>query len=109
MTMTIEATKLYTALEATSFQNVSGIFIAVLECIFDIQPRNTSPSLAELMRTDDGFLLGRQTGDLGFNEWLGEMTAGEIERNVRGMCEALNTPADEIEFVVQTIRDSPAG
>lgn len=109
MTMTIEATKLYTALEATSFQNVSGKLIAVLECALNIQPRNTNPSLAELMRTDDGFLMGRQEGDLGFNEWLGEMTADDIERNVRGMCEALNTPADEIEFVVQAIRNSPAG
>lgn len=39
----------------------------------------TTPALVELVITSDGFLLGREEGDIGYNEMLGSKT--DLYRN----------------------------
>lgn len=45
----------------------------------------TDPALVELCITSDGFLLGMQMGDVGFNELLGTET--ELEKNLARLME----------------------
>jgi hypothetical protein len=53
----------------------------------------TSPALAELAITSDGFVLGRRRDDIGCNEWIGSVA--DLERNVRNLLDAAELDSAE--------------
>ena len=56
-------------LDPRRFPNMSPEFAAVVGCLLQIHV--TEPRLVEIMVTSDGWLLGQNEGDMGFNEFLG--------------------------------------
>jgi len=62
-------TPLQTKLDPRRFPNMSPEFAAVVGCLLGIHV--TEPRLVGLLSTSDGWLLGRNADDLGFNESLG--------------------------------------
>jgi hypothetical protein len=46
-------------------------FAAVVDCVFDIQPRRTSPAYVELCVVDDRLLFARAEGDDTFRHFVG--------------------------------------
>lgn len=87
-----------TLIEKLSRVRVSGKFVALLDCMLDKQPRRTSPALAELVATSDGFVLGRRAGDIGFNDIL--CTVTELERNVKGLAAVAELTEDELQALL---------
>lgn len=59
---------------------VSPMFDAILDCMLDIEPRRTTPSLSSMYATSDGFFLGERTGDIGANLFLGDLK--DLHRNI---------------------------
>jgi hypothetical protein len=84
MTKTMKA-RLVGKLHPTQVR-VSPLFHAVLACLLG-QTGWTTPELASLTVTSDGFLLGMRQGDCGFNDFLG--THDDLARNLRGVAEAV--------------------
>ena len=67
-------------------------FHAVLACLLG-QTGWTTPELAALSVTSDGFLLGMRRGDYGFNDFIG--THDDLAHNLRGVAQAAGlTPAE---------------
>jgi hypothetical protein len=62
-------TALQTKLHPRRFPNMSPEFAAVVGCLLDIHI--TEPRLVDLLCTSDGWLLGRNEGELGFDVSLG--------------------------------------
>lgn len=56
-------------LDPRRFPNMSPEFAAVVGCLLQIHV--TEPRLEEMTVTSDGWLLGRNEGDMGFNESIG--------------------------------------
>ncbi|KKN20132.1 hypothetical protein LCGC14_0938750 [marine sediment metagenome] len=73
--MTME---LATKLHPRGFTEMSGQMAAIVAYI--LEEHWTDPELAELHITSDGFVLGRQAGDVGCNAWIGSVQ--DLERNV---------------------------
>src|SRR5262249_42888981 len=71
---------------------VSPRFHAVLACLLN-QSGWTTPEIAALTVTSDGFLLGRARGDIGYNHILG--TRSDLERNIIGASAAAGLTASE--------------
>jgi hypothetical protein len=65
---------------------VSGFFHAILACLLG-QEGWTTPELAAVTATSDGWLLGMRKGDIGFNDFLGA-SVEELKRNMQGAAEA---------------------
>lgn len=66
------------------FGEVSGRQFACLGALLNV--KFTDPSLASIVATSDGLLLGREHGDIGFNQIIGSFE--DFERNTLGMAEA---------------------
>lgn len=62
-------TSLQVKLDPRRFPNMSSEFAAVVGCLLQIHV--TEPRLVEITTTSDGWLLGRNEGDMGFNVSLG--------------------------------------
>jgi hypothetical protein len=62
----------------------SGKFAAILACV--LEQEWTSPGLAGITVTSDGFLLGREEGDIGHNVMLGRVE--DLHRNLTGIADA---------------------
>jgi hypothetical protein len=64
---------------------------AILAFLFDEEW--TSPSIAEIHVTSDGFLLARNSDDCGCNDILGGVS--DLKRNLNGCAEAAELTPDE--------------
>lgn len=73
---------------------VSEKFTAILGAMLD--QHWTNPRLTCLCATSDGFVLGEQEGDLGFNEFLGALS--DLERNCRGVAEVAELTPGETNY-----------
>ena len=78
---------------------VSGKFAAILACM--LGECWTNPALAELTVTSDRFLMGRSEGDIGFNEFLGDVN--DLHRNVMGLAKVADLTPDETRFLIGLI------
>lgn len=74
---TADAIDLQEKLHPRLFPGMSPKMAAIVGYI--IGARCTDPAIAELVVTADGFLLARQEGDIGCNDFLGD--ASDLERN----------------------------
>jgi hypothetical protein len=71
-------------LNPNRFSAMSGKMAAIVGCI--IGEPFTSPYLAELVVTSDGFVMGRASDDCGCNQWIGSET--ELRRNWLNLLDA---------------------
>ena len=78
-------------LHPRNFTAMSGKMAAIVGYV--LGEEFTSPQVAELAVTSDGFVLARRSGDIGCNDWIGEV--GDLERNVRNLLEAAELTSDE--------------
>ncbi len=65
------------------FPNVSGKMFGCLGAL--LNQKWTQPRLACIVATGDGMLLGRDEGDIGFNQVLGDFS--DFKRNALGMAD----------------------
>ena len=83
-TVPLMATNELTAkLRPDRFSGMSGKMAAIVGCI--LGEDFTEPSLVELLTTSDGFFLGREGGDIGFNAFLGSVS--DLRRNWQTLLE----------------------
>jgi hypothetical protein len=61
------------------------------------------PGFSALAITSDGFLLGEQTGDCGFNDFIGY--ADDLEKNWDGFMQAAGVTAEERALADQMYRN----
>ena len=66
------------------FPTISGTMFACLGALLD--DKMSEPQLASIVATSDGWRIGRDEGDAGFNETIGAFEA--FERNALGMADA---------------------
>jgi hypothetical protein len=78
-------------LHPRNFTAMSGKMAAIVGYVLDQQW--SSPELAELAITGDGFVLARRSDDIGCNEWIGG--ADDLERNVRNLLDTAELDAAE--------------
>lgn len=78
---------------------VSPKFTAILGCM--LGEVWTDPHLSNLCITSDGFLLGEQAGDVGFNHMLG--TLDELERNIVDVCRVAGASQTETGYLLARI------
>jgi hypothetical protein len=82
------------------FAQVSGRQFACLGAL--LNTKYTDPRLASIVATSDGMLLGRNAGDVGFNDMIGSFE--DFERNTLGMADAAGDLTErEIEFLKQLL------
>ena len=73
------------------FPNVSGKMFACLGAFLNQHWSN--PRIASIVVTSDGFLMGRDSGDIGFNEFIG--TYDSFQSNLWGMVDSAGDVSDE--------------
>jgi hypothetical protein len=78
-------------LHPRGFTAMSGKMAAIVGYVLDQEW--TTPQLAELAITGDGFVLGRRSDDIGCNEWIG--SAVDLERNVRNLLDSAELDSAE--------------
>jgi hypothetical protein len=83
---------------------VSPLFHAILAYLLG-QTGWTTPELAALSVTSDGFLLGMRKGDVGYDDFLG--THADLDRNLRGVADAVDLTPAERETLL-TLAPQPA-
>jgi len=76
--MSVKIINISEKLNPRRFPGMSGKMAAILGQMLDQEW--TDPALVQLCITSDGFLLGMQMGDVGFNELLG--TEGDLKDNL---------------------------
>lgn len=76
---------------------VSGKFHAILSCLLG-QSGWTNPELAGVTVTSDGFLLGMQQGDIGYNEFIG--SKADLDRNLDGVAKAAGLTKQERAYLM---------
>ena len=81
--MSVKSISISEKLNPRRFPHMSGKMAAILGQM--LGQEWTDPPLAELCITSDGFLLGMQEGDVGFNEVLG--TEADLKNNLTQLVE----------------------
>jgi hypothetical protein len=67
--------------------------VAIAQSVWDLE-RTTTPSFDRISITSDGIVMGRETGDIGYNAILGSQS--DLERNLRGLRKAMGlSPEDD--------------
>jgi hypothetical protein len=91
------------------FSGMSGKMAAIVGYI--LGERMTEPAIVEMVITSDGFVLARQEGDCGMNEFLG--SAGCLHRNWHGLLNSAGLSPQErakaCELYSQRICDHRGG
>ena len=73
------------------FTAMSGKMAAIVGCVLD--EKWTNPQLAEIHITSDGFVLARESGDIGCNAFIGGVE--DLERNVANLLNVAGLTDDE--------------
>jgi len=89
--MEINLKTLIEKLHPTRFSAMSGMMAAFVACVLDQEW--TSPRLAELVVTSDGFVMGRREGDIGHNEFLG--SKADFDQNWSRLLDAADLTNEE--------------
>lgn len=88
--MTME---LATKLHPSGFTEMSGKMAAIVAYV--LGEHWTEPELAEIHVSADGFVLARQAGDVGCNEWIGSVQ--DLERNVATLLRAAELTPEQCQ------------
>jgi len=78
---------------------VSPKFMAILDCLLDVEPRRTDPGLVSLVITSDGGLLGQPSGHVGYNDFIGNES--DLFYNLQGVAEVAELTDDEWDWLVE--------
>lgn len=81
--------------------SMSVKMLAYAEAAWNL-PRTTTPSLVEITITSDDMALARETGDIGFNQFIGAKS--DLVRNLSGLREAMVLKPDEAEYCTEQQR-----
>ena len=81
--MSVKIINISEKLNPRRFPGMSGKMAAILGQMLDQEW--TDPALVQLCITSDGFLLGMEMGDVGFNEFLG--TEADLKNNLTQLVE----------------------
>jgi hypothetical protein len=73
-------------------------FAAVLDAIFDVQPRRTDPGFVELVLVDDRLLFARGEGECSFKHFVGPLD--ELIINLAGFCRHMKYGPEERAYVL---------
>jgi hypothetical protein len=76
------------------FPGMSGKMAAILGAIFGEE--FTNPRMASVTVTSDGFLLGMNEGDIGYNEFLGSFS--DLERNYMNLIDIPEVGLTPVEY-----------
>lgn len=76
---------------------VSPKFHAILACM--LGQKWTTPWYTSLCITSDGCLLGERAGDVGFNDFIGDVA--DLEANLRGVCQAIRASETETGYLLK--------
>jgi hypothetical protein len=79
-------------------------FAAVLDFLFDLQPR-TEPVISELALLDGRLVVARTHGDMSFRHYVG--SRNELAINLVGFVDHLGLGRDEREYVLSRIDAIP--
>ncbi len=85
------AVELAKKLHPSGFTEMSAQMAAIVAYI--LEEDWTDPGLAELHVTSDGFVLGRQAGDVGCNAWIGSVQ--DLDRNVSNLLHVADLTPEE--------------
>ncbi len=80
---------------------VSDHFQAILACL--LGEEWTTPSLAEMVITPDGHLLGRCDGELSFKVFLG--ASDDLIKNIHGVAPVAELDGDEVGYLVAKLAE----
>jgi hypothetical protein len=80
-------------------------FAAVLDCLFDLNPRRTDPIFEELVVVDDRLVFARASGERGFRHFVGRRD--QLIINLVGFVKHLGLGASEREFVLSRVESIP--
>jgi hypothetical protein len=80
-------------------------FAAVLDCLFELQPRRTEPVFDELVLVDDRLLFARAAGETTFRHFVGRHD--QLVVNLVGFVKHLRLGAHEREFVLSRVEGIP--
>ncbi len=86
-------------LNPARFPNMSGKMVALVGCILGQQ--FTDPSIAEITVSSDGFMLARNSNDIGFNEFIG--AASDFESNWNRLLDVAHL-TDEERKLAQSLK-----
>ena len=75
------------------FTAMSGKMAALVAYV--LEEHWTNPAIAELVISSDGFVLAREAGDVGCNDFIG--SAEDLERNVRNLLDAAELLPEEAD------------
>ena len=78
---------------------------AVLDCLFDLEPRRTSPAFEELALVDGRLIFARTSGDTTFRHYVGRRE--ELACNLIGFVEHLGFGTSEREYVLDRLDAIP--
>ncbi len=80
---------------------VSPMFMAILDCLLDVEPRRTDPGLVSLVITSDGGLLGQQADHVGYNDFLGSKS--DLYYNIDGISEVAELTNEEYDWLQERV------
>lgn len=76
-------------------------FAAVLDCLFELEPRRTEPVFDELVLVDDRLLFARAAGDSSFRHFVGRRD--QLIVNLVGFVRHLGLGTSEREYVLSRV------
>ncbi len=76
-------------------------FAAVLDCLFDLQPRRTDPAIADLVLVDDHLVMARAEGEMSYRHYVGSRE--QLTVNLLGFVRHLGYGLAEREYVLTRI------
>jgi hypothetical protein len=75
---------------------------AVLDCLFELEPRRTEPAIAELTLVDDRLVMARAEGEPNFRHYVGSRE--ELAINLVGFVKHLGLGLTEREYVLSRVQ-----
>ena len=92
-----------TKLHPSRFPNITPKLVALLGWL--LKKEFTDPAISALYVTSDGFFLAQNKGDIGFNNFMGDVK--DLERNMKGICQVAGLTEDETEWVTARLDSIP--
>ncbi len=97
------------AIQRTRYQlsrlQTSPQFAAVLDCLFDLEPRRTEPAIAELAVVDERLVVARAYGETSFRHYVG--TSDQLAMNLLGFVKHMRLGLTEREYLLGRVEAIP--
>jgi hypothetical protein len=81
-------------------------FAAVIDCVFDLEPKRTEPAFAELCLVDGRLVFARAEGEKSFRHFVG--SRDQLAVNLLGFVTHLRLGAPERAYVLDRIEAIPS-